>query len=209
MRMTSIVAFGFGLVVFSCSALADKRSDCSRYTSLATDSVHQNQNQKCRYTGGRWSTEKSHHMNWCMNLADPDWHFVRDETMARLAELKACTAKSGEWDMKSPHSSGVGFGTYSPGPVGEKACNDQGKIIMDAVAKVSADPSMFADNDKDSGFYFTRYYNLFNHWKGYRCKNHVRSIGGVKTREVRLEGYTRGPVGITEKPRPGQILVKP
>lgn len=173
------------------------------------DSARQNANQKCGYTGGRWTTDRAHHKNWCMNLADADWHFVRDETMKRLEDLKACTATLGEWDMKSPHSSGAGFGTYSPGPVGEQACDGQGKIIMDAVAKVSADPSMFADNSKDSGFYFTRYYNLFNHWNGYRCKEHARYIGGVRVRDVRLEGYTGGPVGIIKAPRPGKLFIKP
>ena len=205
MRTMWILAFGLLLVGFSHASLADKRSDCKSYAYFASNAARLNKDQRCSHTGGRWSLDHDHHLNWCLNLSDADWHFTRVETMARFDGLKACMANGPKWDIVSAKT--IGIGTYSPGPVGEKACDNQGKIIIDAVAKVKANPSMFFDTNKDSGLYFTRYYYYFNHWNGFRCQKIVNTAPGIPVNQVRLDGYTGGPVDIRPALRP-EVLRK-
>lgn len=73
-------------------ACGNKRSaTCSPYADKAWDAALLNKNRNCKNTGDRWSTDRVHHFNWCMNLASADKHFMQSETKARSDAIKNCT----------------------------------------------------------------------------------------------------------------------
>jgi hypothetical protein len=69
------------------------KADCEAYTATAMKQVAQNRNLKCGNTGDRWSTDRAHHLNWCMGLAPPEIakHHRQTETAARDTAIKNCT----------------------------------------------------------------------------------------------------------------------
>jgi hypothetical protein len=156
-----------------------------------------------RAKGPRWSNDKAEHFNWCQEATPED---LAGELKARHNLLLDCTTKRGRqkwygWDDKSLFTYSGGHGYYSPDESGKGKCDDQGKIILNAVRAVQKDRSILFDEAKDKHFYNSNYYHHFQHWQDYRC---VLGKTAANTRAYFLEGYTG--VGVATKPREGPIV---
>jgi hypothetical protein len=204
MNLRSLQRFGCGIVAallavaaFSSARAASHHHDCELYASVALDSAQQNANLKCGNMGGRWSMDRKFHVDWCMGLQESEFGYMKSETMVRFQALKDCAAKLPEWDEVSCMSHGAGACTYTPDAAGEVRCRNQGTNIMDAVNRVRANPSMFYDEGQDFGLRDTGFYNIYSHWKGFRC----RAVNKTGTNWVYLEGDT-GALAVGVKPQP-------
>ena len=130
------------------------------------------------------------------------------ETEARKDALKYCTAKRRElvwpdWDTASCALVGNVSCFYSPNEEGKQRCNGDGKIIMDAIQKIRADPTLLHDHARDQSLYNSRYYHNYSHWTGFRCELRVRQSGTASFKDYKLEGSTRSLDSLA--PRPGYV----
>jgi len=95
---------------FSCDRIAAANTACVAYADQAVAAAQRaGRTPSCRglQPAGRWSLDRSHHLNWC-NTAQQAW---RDsETGARAADLARCERTTGtdvppEWrDMLNAHN---------------------------------------------------------------------------------------------------------
>ncbi|HEY6598091.1 MAG TPA: trypsin-like serine protease, partial [Pseudomonadales bacterium] len=65
------------------------RSTCDTYAALAVADANQNIAMNCGLTGGRWTTDKTAHINWCMSVS-ANSATLNGETDARTQAMLVC-----------------------------------------------------------------------------------------------------------------------
>jgi hypothetical protein len=112
---------------------------CEDYADEAVDAGKSAIANKCGFSGGRWSTNRKEHYNWCANLADADRHFMDSETQARAQDLNGCIAKIKAQKVEVAKNF-TGTWTVSMQPVGDFTfvLTQQGPAVNGQM--VNADP---------------------------------------------------------------------
>ena len=179
--------------------------DCQTYSRVALGQIGIGIGMKSGGTGEgcdgvegpRWENDKAKQFNWCLGATPAE---RAAETEARRQLLLACTRKRGAqkwdlWDKASYSTFTAGSGGFGSSEYGKKQCNDQGKNILEAVKQVRKDKKILHNPVKDDGFYYSRHYHHFQHWKNFSCVL-IKHADGTKGHA--LQGYTGG--GVVEKP---------
>lgn len=69
----------------------NKRSYCLRYTKLAIAAQRRNLNERCGFTGDRWSSDVRRHTRWCLQTPVDR---SRAATAARQNAIMSCTTRT-------------------------------------------------------------------------------------------------------------------